>query len=145
MGNISSRVLFGVDPDFAEPAWELFLLPKLASSFLSQVCIPDKYLALQILFLLPKNPTCDSTELKQQQCRTRAWSLLQEDSTYTSGQLSPRATTTEPTCCNYWSPHALESKRSHCNESPRTTHNQRKPESSNEDPGEPRNSPLCLF
>ena len=65
MGNISSRVLFGVDPDFAEPALELFLLPKLASSFLSQVCIPDKYLAFQILFLLPKNPTCDSTELKQ--------------------------------------------------------------------------------
>ena len=45
---------------------------------------------------------------------------------HASEQLSPCATTTEPTCHNYWSPRTLEpvlcSKKRHCNEKP-THHN----------------------
>ena len=48
--------------------------------------------------------------------------------THAAEQLNPHTTTTEPVCCNYWSPLAPEpvfwNRRSHCNEKP-VHHNSR--------------------
>ena len=79
---------------------------------------------------------------------TQIWSLIWEDPTCYRA-IKPRATTTEPTCCNYWSPGlepVLCNKRSHCNEKP-VQHNKeqapahcnyRKPMQSNEDSVKPK-------
>ena len=40
------------------------------------------------------------------QCRRDGFNPWSGKTPHATGQLSPRATSTDPTCCDYWSPHA---------------------------------------